>query len=120
MKILIVDDEQDIVNVLELILENMGHEVTCATDGKTALDLIEVNDYQLLILDNYMPIMSGEEVLQEIYRRKDHKFKILFTSGQTINMLNLIDENEFFMIVDYILNKPFGIANIREALHELA
>lgn len=119
MNILIVDDEQEIIDVLEMIFEELGHKTISAKNGQEALDLIQFKEIDLMILDNSMPILSGEDVLETLYREKNHNFKIIFSSGQTMSLLNLVNENEHFVIVDYILNKPFKIANIKEALEEI-
>ncbi len=69
-KILVVDDDLAIRVLLDAVLKRMGFEVMVASDGKTALDLNERYDYDLILLDLMMPIMSGYEVLAQIPARK--------------------------------------------------
>lgn len=65
-KILIVDDEEDIVNLVRLILEDAGYEVFAATNGVQALEKIRGNPFDLVLLDVMMPMLSGWEVLKEL------------------------------------------------------
>ena len=58
-KVLVADDDQDIRNGIEIYLKNEGYEVLKAADGQEALELLEENDVQLLILDIMMPNMDG-------------------------------------------------------------
>ncbi len=61
-KVLVVDDEPDILKVISFRLKKSGYEVLTAGDGKAALDLIAVNKPDLILLDLRMPVLSGEEV----------------------------------------------------------
>lgn len=77
-RILVVDDDLAIRVLLDAVLKRMGFEVMVASDGKTALDLNERYDYDLILLDLLMPIVDGYEVLERIpTRKKPHV--ILFT-----------------------------------------
>ena len=102
-----------------MIFESLDYKCFTAKNGEEALKLIKVKDIDLLLLDNSMPVMSGEELLDTIYTDKLKDFKIIFSSGQTMSLLSLVDEHEYFLNVDYLLNKPFSISNIKEALEEL-
>lgn len=118
-KVLLVDDESEIIDILTMIFESLDYKCFTAKNGEEALKLLKVKDIDLLLLDNSMPIMSGEELLDTIYTDKLKDFKIIFSSGQTMSLLSLVDEHEYFLNVDYLLNKPFSISNIKEALEEL-
>lgn len=64
-KILVVDDDEDIRNMVQLVLELEGYQVVTANDGQHALDLIrERGKPALILLDLMMPRMSGEDFLQ--------------------------------------------------------
>ena len=69
-KILIVDDEEDILNLVRLILEDAGYQVRIETDGRDALKKLETEKFDLILLDIMMPFLSGWEVL-ETMRSKD-------------------------------------------------
>ncbi len=65
-KILIVEDENAIANVLDLKLKHEGFETRIATDGAEAMDLINTGTFDLIILDLVMPKKDGFSVLKEL------------------------------------------------------
>jgi signal transduction histidine kinase len=64
-KILVIDDEPDVREVLVISLEDAGYEVICAQDGETGLAMLTAESPQILITDIKMPGMSGLEVLEK-------------------------------------------------------
>lgn len=70
-RILIVDDEQDILDLLQYNLETEGYEIVTALDGDTAIELAEAEPIDLVILDIMLPGKDGWEVLREIRRNPD-------------------------------------------------
>lgn len=69
MKILVADDDPISRKVLRALLEKNGHEVRCAGDGGAALQVIQHEDLDLVLLDIKMPYLSGSEVIREVRRR---------------------------------------------------
>lgn len=67
-KILAVDDEKHIVRLVQVNLERQGYEVVTASDGKEALEKVEEENPDLVVLDVMMPYMDGFEVLQNLRR----------------------------------------------------
>ncbi|MFO7975664.1 MAG: response regulator [Candidatus Hydrogenedentota bacterium] len=65
-KILIVDDEPDVVTLIERALENEGFESVAAYDGISALDIAESEAPAVILLDIMMPMMSGYEVCEHL------------------------------------------------------
>ena len=65
-KILVVDDEPDVVTLIERSLKVEGFEVVTAYDGILALDLAETDKPDLILLDIMMPMMSGYEICQQL------------------------------------------------------
>ena len=83
IKILIVDDEPDIIEILKSNLENEGYKVFSAENGKEALKLADQHLPNLIILDLMMPIMDGIEACEHL--RMDKKFNntlIMFLSAR--------------------------------------
>ena len=76
-KILIVDDEKDILTTMESILEPEGYEITTEQDGKKSVELTEQKKYDLILLDVRMPF-SGEEVLKLMREHALGNPKIVF------------------------------------------
>lgn len=102
-RVLIVDDDPDIRNVLELYLEKEGYEITSVTEGSEAIDVIDRFSPDLIILDIMMPGLDGYETCQGIREKTDAP--ILFLSAK---------EDDFDKILglriggdDYI-TKPFS------------
>jgi len=65
-KILIVEDEQAICNLIYVNLVEEGYHCTCASDGKQAADFIEKENYDLILLDIMLPEVDGYELLEYI------------------------------------------------------
>jgi two-component system alkaline phosphatase synthesis response regulator PhoP/two-component system response regulator VicR len=70
-KILAVDDEKHIVRLVQVNLERQGYEVITANDGKEALEKVESEHPDLIVLDVMMPYMDGFEVLQTLRRNQE-------------------------------------------------
>lgn len=65
-RILLVDDEEEIRNVFDVALKSGGYEVFIAKNGKEALEIIKTQKFDLVLLDQMMPDMSGNETLKAI------------------------------------------------------
>ena len=65
-RILIVDDEETVRTVLQRILEKAGYNVTTANDGGHAVDILDQEEHDIVLLDIKMPVMTGIEVLAKI------------------------------------------------------
>ena len=82
MKILIVDDDKDIVELLSIYVKNEGYDVEKANNGKEAITKINTNpDIDLMILDVMMPQLDGMAVVRAV--RKDSQIPILMLSAKT-------------------------------------
>lgn len=83
MRILVVDDEPDIRNILRLLLENAGHEVKEASDGFAAVESVKADQgIDLCIMDVMMPILSGVEATAKI--RTFSTVPILFLTAKSL------------------------------------
>ncbi len=84
MKILLVDDEQEIRNVLRLLFEKQGYSVIEANNGEEAIKKMhEMTDIDLCIMDIMMPVMTGVEATAEI--RKFSDVPILFLTAKSLD-----------------------------------
>ena len=66
--VLVVDDEKMIRSLLKMSLQRMGYEVTTADDGAEALDLFQTQQFDLVLLDIFMPKVDGFTVCSELRR----------------------------------------------------
>lgn len=65
-KILICDDEQEILDITRLILEDSGHEVLAVLDSTTVGVLVQQEQPDVLLIDLWMPGLSGDQVVREL------------------------------------------------------
>lgn len=102
-KILVADDEQKIREVIREYAEFSGYTVTEAGDGMSALGLVKLNDYDLVIMDIMMPKLDGFSACKEIRKIKDVPIIMLSARGEEYDKLFGFELG----IDDYIV-KPFS------------
>ncbi len=113
-KILLVDDEEDILDFLELILEEQGYSIMKANSGKEALASAQVHRPELILLDIMMPEMDGWEVLKLLKADEE-------TANIPVAMLTARTEMKDKIqglqegAIDYIC-KPFATKELLEKL----
>ena len=71
-RILVIDDDQAIRTTIRLLLEREGHDVELAEDGRKGLSRFESGQFDLLIVDIFMPGMDGLETVRNIHRLRPH------------------------------------------------
>lgn len=106
IRILIVEDEKAISDLIHMNLTDAGYHCTCALDGMTACDLLEENTYDLVLLDIMLPEVDGYELLEYI---RPMEIPVIFITAKAgledrVRGLNLGAE-------DYII-KPFEIVEL--------
>ncbi|HMK46258.1 MAG TPA: response regulator [Methanocella sp.] len=117
-KIMIVDDEPDVVDLVKLVLKSEGYDVITAYSGREALEKIGKDVPDLILLDIMMPQMDGWEVYQRI--RADPQ-----TSKVPVAMLTAKSQSIDKMIglhvvqVDDYITKPFGRAELLERVKKI-
>lgn len=115
---LVVDDEEDVAETLRELIEREGFEVTVAGNGLDALHALEEGEYDLLVSDLRMPLLSGPELYERLNEtRPDMVRRMAFITGDTIG-----DRiSEFARTSDRpILEKPFTRAGIKALLAALS
>jgi DNA-binding response OmpR family regulator len=114
-RVLIAEDDSDIVGVLKLYLENEGYDVLSASNGKAAYDLVKNEHVDLALVDIMMPVMNGYEFIQNV--RKEFNFPIIVVSAKREDSDKVIGLN---IGADDYLTKPFNplevVARVRSAL----
>ena len=113
-KILVVDDEVDVRDLVKTFLEDNGYRVTCCGDGYTALAEISKGSYDLVFLDVMMPDLDGLATLRKI-RQLNPRLKIVVMTGSlsdTIFDQSVDEEHE----ADGFINKPFRMENLLTCL----
>lgn len=102
-RILVVDDEPKIREIIREYAEFSGHEVSEAEDGMVAIGLCKLNDYDLIIMDIMMPKLDGFSACKEIKKIKDIPVIMLSARGEEYDKLHGFDLG----IDDYVV-KPFS------------
>ena len=113
-KILIVDDNVDIVDMMIENFRLIGYHCEGAADGETAIPLVENNTYDLIISDLLMPRMSGKQLFETV-QEMDYKGKFLFLTGYVVS-------EELQQVVekaDGILYKPFQLEELFKWVKEI-
>lgn len=99
--ILVVDDNFDDLNTLRDILVKNKYNVEIATNGSQAMDLVEINNFELIFIDIQMPTLSGYDLIRLIKERVDGKVKIGY--------ITIIPKNNVHMKeIDGFVQKPFN------------
>jgi two-component system, OmpR family, response regulator ArlR len=114
-KILIIEDEIQILDLLKLELSHEGYTVDTASDGKTGIEKIESGIFDLVLLDIMLPQLNGIEVCRKARKFTDIPIIMLTSRDQMIDKVTGLD-----MGADDYITKPFSteelLARIRGAL----
>jgi DNA-binding response OmpR family regulator len=115
MRILIVEDNSSIRNVLRISLESECFVVDEAEDGDHGSFLARTNDYDIVILDNVLPKKMGKEVCEDIREAgKTMPVLILSMKSDVLEKINLLDAG-----ADDYLTKPFSFAELLARIRSL-
>ncbi|MBH5317064.1 response regulator transcription factor [Paenibacillus sp. GSMTC-2017] len=114
-RVLVVDDEREIAELIEIYLKNEGFITEVAFDGEQALEAYDKQSFDLVILDIMMPKMDGLEVCRRL--RKEHHVPILMLSAKTQDMDKIMG---LMTGADDYMAKPFNplelLARVRSLL----
>ncbi len=116
-KVLIVDDEPNIVTALEFLLERRGYEVRVATNGEEAMAHVESFLPDVMLLDVMMPKRSGYEVCQRVRERPDMqhvKIVMLSAKGREAEV-----NKGLSLGADLYITKPFSTQELVERIDAL-
>ena len=117
-RILIVDDEPNIIGTLSPLLRTRGYDVLSAMTGRAALDVVERDAPDLVILDLGLPDMAGAEVCRLIRQSSGTPILVLSARGAEGDKVQALDAG-----ADDYVTKPFGaeelLARIRVALRRV-
>lgn len=119
MRVLAVDDNEDILNLISLIVESMGHTLELAHDGHQGLELLRSKEYDLVFLDMSMPNLTGLEVIDALVQ--DGIIKKQRVTLFTASYLGVedIESNLRKKGVYSILPKPADIDQITDLLEKV-
>jgi CheY-like chemotaxis protein len=117
-RIMVVDDEKDVVDSVLTILGTCGYETMHAYSGKECLVKIKKNKPDLILLDVMMPGMVAREVIEEINKDKTLKeIKIIYLTAVTASDKEKKEMIKVGHIVDFI-EKPFDMKDLLKRIKE--
>ena len=116
-KILLVDDEKDMVFAVKMQLETQGFEVTTAVDGQEALDKARRDKPDLIVLDLMLPKIDGYKICRML--KFDKKYKKIPIIMFTARVQETDRKLGFEVGADAYLSKPFEPKMLLERIHEL-
>lgn len=116
-KILIIDDEEDLVNITAIRLKRWGYLPVKAYSAKEALKILKTNPPDLIMLDLMMPDMNGYELCKKIRSREKTKNipVIIFTASSELDKKNILDKTR----ADILVLKPLDPEELKDKLLKL-
>ena len=116
-RVLIVDDEPNIVLSLEFLLRQQGYEVSVARDGEAALAVTEAQRIDLVVLDVMLPGLDGFEVCRRLRERPELaglKILLLTARGREVERVRGLEEG-----ADAYVRKPFSTRQLMKTVADL-
>ncbi len=105
-KLMIVDDEPSMRELVKAIMETAGYNVSTASDGVECLEKLKTEKPDLIIMDMMMPRMSGKDAVEKIRANpKTKDIKVMFLTVTTFSDIRKTEIKKL-IVVDYVL-KPF-------------
>src|SRR3954452_13666147 len=115
-RILLVDDDQEIIESMRITLEAKGYQVLVARDGNQGLVMCEKEDPDLVILDMMMPKRSGFLVLEKLRRTREVPVRVIMITANEGSRHKAYAE---MLGVDDYIRKPFAMDKLVEAVQRL-
>lgn len=111
--VLVVDDQIDIVELVVDFLKDEGFSAVGATDGLTALSMIQENPPSLLLLDMFMPDMNGIQLWQHLQEQQYYNLPIVLMTASPNIAADLLPPQ-----AAYYLAKPFDLNQLLECVNQ--
>lgn len=115
IRIMVVDDEQDICDYMSLILQQNGYLVTTLTDPHSVVDALKKQQHHVVILDLMMPGLTGMELLDQIRRMDDDIAVVVFTGYPSVDTAVQSLKHK---VSDYI-KKPCDVDELNESIEQI-
>ena len=115
-RVLLVDDDREIVESMRIALETSGYEVLVARDGNQGLVMVERDDPDLVILDMMMPKRSGFLVLEKVRRSRPVPLRVIMITANEGSRHKAYAE---MLGVDDYIRKPFAMDRLLESVGRL-
>jgi len=116
-KLLIADDDKDIVEVLQRRLIKEKYDVAVAFDGEEALQKVKDYDPDIILLDLMMPKLNGFEVLKQVREKYKDKWRPIIIISAKAELASL--EKCYDMEADHYLTKPCDIQHVLQGIETM-
>jgi len=116
-RILVIDDEPALRQILSNLLGSVGHEVVTASDGEEGLALALAEDWDMVLSDISMPHRNGIDLLAEVARQKPHVHRVLLTAHTIEEFIGQLMENELSCVLTKSV--PFPVQEVLETVEAL-
>lgn len=114
-KILICDDDEGILDVLELILEETGHTIISEANSLNVKSVIDAQKPDLIILDLWMPVLSGDQILKTLRSNSNYKDLPVIIISASRDGQQIANESK----ADAFIAKPFDYDQILNVVDNL-
>lgn len=113
MRVLVVDDDPEVLALLHVALNSTGLSNDTAVDGVGALEMLQMHRYAIMVLDLRMPRLDGFGVLEAVSRLRPRPFLVVMTGHHEEHRSDLPPE-----LVDVVISKPFDVAVLSGVLSD--
>jgi len=117
-KILVIDDDDRLRDVLKEMLSRAGHEVLVASDGSVGVEIYRDKKPDLVITDVIMPEKDGAEVIFELQKEFPDIKMIVMTGGGQGDAQAYLQSIKTYSNVKYAFEKPFAMEDLLKAVKE--
>ncbi|OIQ26685.1 hybrid sensor histidine kinase/response regulator [uncultured Vibrio sp.] len=119
LKVLVVEDNRTNTIIIETFMKNKGFTCDCVENGEQALQAVAQVQYDLVLMDNHMPVMDGVEATSGIRSMSGAMAQVLIF-GCTADVFKETRERMLGAGVDYIISKPIDESELDDALYRYA
>jgi DNA-binding response OmpR family regulator len=116
-KLLVVDDDKDIVETLQKRLRQEGYEVVVAFDGEEALNKVKEDNPDIILLDLILPKLNGFEVLKEIREKYKDKWRPVIIISAATDLETV--KKSYNLEADHYLTKPCTMENVLRGIRTM-
>jgi CheY-like chemotaxis protein len=116
-RLLVVEDHPVEARVIDFVLRQAGYDVTVASDGRTAWDLLNSEEFHLVVTDFTMPGMTGGELSARMRGdRRLAEIPVILLTGRTLELNSLAGQGP--MSVGMVISKPFSPRELKKKVRE--
>ncbi|MEW5895837.1 MAG: response regulator [Candidatus Omnitrophota bacterium] len=116
-RILIIEDDLDLAENMSDALTLEGFYVECSNDAPLGEKLIRSGNFDIILLDHKMPVLTGTEILKQL--KADHIKKRIFIISGRPSIEQILKEENVFDMVSGIIDKPINFEALLEKINQL-